>query len=245
MGNPLIADDRERLVIPKLQQMGVPLKVQRLEVGDYQFYDKAGGLCLVTRKASDLFDSLSSGHIQNEFESCVSLIQSYGSGMLFFLLEGVWAPTDAGVSYFKQTGESFDTQRLPGGQARGSRYPGRTVVALQVAAASAGIQVLWTPNTDMTAACLGTLYNRGLEGWPTSITKGSRRPDLKYTSADRDRVSRLMAVWPRLSESVAQRLLKEFGTVGAVLSASRERLSVVSGVGKKGLDNLEEVLHGK
>ncbi len=238
----IVADTREpKRIAEYINSIGrVPVESETLDVGDYSMFDKDEGLILVTRKASDLWTSLFSGHLSDEFSRCIELIREHGSGRLFFLLEGVWAsdPRSGAVGYYTQTSPNWFRRRhtTPGAKAR-------AFMALQISMQTAGIQTIWTGSAFETALALTELYKRASEGWPTDITQGIARPPLRHKSDPRP--YRLQALWPHLSKIVATKLIAEWGSVGAVLTVALdnpEELLKTSGVGQKTLDNLEKVL---
>ena len=93
------------------------------------------------------------------------------------------------------------------------------------------------------ALMIATIYKRAQDGWPTKLTQGLRRPELRWSTDSR--VQRLMVLWPHLREATATTLMGEFDTIGAILDVARndpKRLLAVDGVGKQGLANLLTVL---
>jgi ERCC4-type nuclease len=239
----MLCDTREpKEIVPLLQELGIPASFQTLDVSDYQCRDKFGDLVLVTRKASDLYDSVYSGHFQEELSGCITLIKSYGKGRLFWLQEGLWHPNRDSMG---------DVCMAHGG--RINHAAPSSFAGMQVSAQSAGLMLIFTSDLNTTAIALAQIYTRAQEGWPSKLTLGLKRPDLKWTSDTR--VSRLMAMWPRLHEDVAVRLLQQYGSIRGVWDAARSEQIVghgakakhvsllqAEGVGTKGLENFKEAM---
>ncbi len=249
MARPLIIDQREKgsgYTTPKffsdtLKGMGVPVEVQTLQVGDYQCFDNEGGLVLVTRKGSDLYQSLNTGHFQRELDDCVNAVNSFGSGRVFMHFEGPWATGlrggGGGMGYFPRSGNDWFRKGATAGNNAQSYY------GMQVSAQSAGLFFTWAPDTYGTCLLLKSIYERAQEGWPTKLTHGSPRPKLRWSNDSR--VANLIGLWPGLQEKVAIALLTRFGSVGRILDLARVSpadLLAEKGLGKKGLENLLKVL---
>lgn len=236
----LVIDTREPDVIyHALQGRGFPVEREQMVVGDYRFLDYEDSMVLITRKAGDLYTSLHSGHLQDELSRCVTAIQSYGKGRLFFILEGPWAMGSLGgfgMAYFKRTGADW-FRRV---EVRGNSP--NSLAGIEVSLVSAGIHFLWTASPTETAEMIATLYIRGIEGWPTDIINGL--PPVKLHTTKDSRVARLMRLWPSLREKQALLLLQEFGSIGKVvnLALTDPRKLMIPGIGQKSLKNLMEVL---
>ena len=226
-----------------IHTFGAPAQRMMLDVGDYTLLDHEDKLVIVTRKAGDLYQSLHDGHFQDEMDRCIEAIKSWGGGKLFWLLEGVWdnanvGSLSGGMGYFSRTGNDwFRKSKVHGDSAR-------SLPAMQISAASAGVQLLWTGSFHETCMTLAVLYERATNGWPTKLTQGLSRPQLRFS---RDgKVSHLMGLWPRLREQTAILILKEFdNSIGAVITAvlnNDERLTHIKGLGVKGIANLKEIL---
>jgi len=228
-------------MVESLTALGYEAKRTHLEVGDYQFHDKDQGLILVTRKASDLMESVFSGHFQDELNRCIETIHTYGSGKLFWLLEGVWASGSFdqkhhfGTAYFVRSGPAWFRKA-----AERNTNP-KALIGMQVSAQTAGIYYITTGSKYETALALGVLYDRAQLGWPTRLAHGIKRTELRWS--DDTHVQRLMALWPRLNEQTAVEILGRFGTIKAALNASPAELLSISGVGKTLVKNLQEVLN--
>jgi ERCC4-type nuclease len=234
----LLVDDREKQPPPhetveRLAALDVPAKVERLTVSDFMFKDWENGLVLATRKASDLVDSFYSRHLAEEVNQCIKAVVSYGHGSVWFLLDGVWAPSLAGgkLNYYRRAGDDWFRKVREHGAAP------TTLDAINISLAVVGVHFL--PTTDVVRT-LSVLYRKAQDGWPTTLTKGLAKPVIRPWQKD-ERVPRLMALWPHLKETLAVQLLKEYGSILGILQVVEDGTLKMPGIGKKGLDNLKAV----
>lgn len=218
----LFVDDREHAAqeyVRRLAELEVPASVKRLDVSDFQFKDWEDSLVLVSRKAGDLMASIYSKHLNEEIDKCIRAVASYGRGSVWFLMD--WHSAGGSRDY-KQS--LFDS----------------TVISLQLS----GVRFLWTLDTPRT---LATLYKRAQVGWPITLGRALKSPTVTPWQRDQ-RVPRLMALWPHLSERIAVQLLRKYGTIYEVLRAVETRKlgdrENVPGLGKKSLDNIRAVIGG-
>ena len=237
--NPLLVDTREpAFMTDYIIEASAPAKDEKLHEGDYSFLDRDGGLVLVSRKASDLLDSIFDGHLQDEFDRMISKINKHGSGSAWFLLEGVWAQHGSAVSYYTATGDKWFRLR----DTHHRVQPG-ILEGLQISLQSAGIQMLWTSSQKHTALTLAKLYKRAQEGWPSKITKPVPRATLRFSTDER--VRRLMGLWPGLAEKEASAAIAKYGTITEIVRRAHDddaSLLEIPGIGIKTLNNLKEVL---
>ena len=244
MGSILLVDDREKQPPPEhtvnyLKNKGVPAEIRRMDVADFQWEDSNGGIVLVTRKASDLFDSLYSHHFAEELSACSKMVTEYGKGSVWFMLDGIYVPTiTGGIGVYTTTGNSewlhLKTERA------GSP---RMIQSIQASLFAVGVGVITTTHVPST---LQTLYERSQKvdsegNWPSTIRRGIQKPVLKWHSDD-SKVARLMSLWPRLAERPASKLIEMYGTIPAVIAASDTELRALPGIGKTGVAKFREVL---
>lgn len=251
----IVADSREtrnkdgsQEIVKFLQELQVPVESKQLQVGDYILYDKEELPVLVSRKAADFTDSLYSGHLTDELDRCINFIQSYGGGHLFFLLEGPWATSNAkhkgGLAHFKRSGQAWFRQHYTSG----GSY--KVVPGSQISMQLAGVFLIVTNSVYETALALQSLWERAQANWPTKLTQGIQRPQLRWHNseqADGQKILRLMALWPHLREDVAYRLLEKYGSIAAIIDAARvegkpKDLLSVEGVGTTGVTNFRSVV---
>ena len=243
---PILVDDREPKGIEDLiYALGVPARRGRLDVGDYTFFDKSGGLILISRKGSDLMSSLFSGHMKDEFNKCINLVHSYGAGgKVIYLQEGVWANNwKGGVGHFVRQGpKSF------GIRTKHQRTKASLPISTQISAQSAGVWFLSVPDQYDLAGTLVSLYERGQQGWPTTLHRGLKpQPLVKTSKKDPNytKIQRLQGLWPRLSENLAKALIKEYTTIAHIVDVAVRNpaeLENIKGIGEKLMINFEEAI---
>lgn len=236
-------DVRRQDISPMLTKLEVPHEAKRIDVGDYIFWDVDGDPCLITRKSSDLLTSVFDGHLSEELEHCINFVNASGGGRIFFLVEGVWATavrSGGGINYFRRSSDIYFGQTLDSG-ADPFLLPN-----LQVSIQTAGIFYVSTGDLWETALALKAIYRRGMDGWPTRVTQRLARPTLRWSKDDR--VARLMAIWPKLSEQLASNLLARYEDMITVFDAVGEDPKKFAkendGIGEKLTANILEVLYG-
>lgn len=240
----IYVDDREpHALVDKLVYLGVPHEVQRLVVGDFLWWDADEEPVVVTRKAGDAIASIFSGHFQEELDGIGEFVRVFANPHVVFLIEGPWASTGPQESaHFKRSGEWFR-------KSNEHKAPIKVFMGLQAAMVAANIPVVQTTSHLETATMLERLYQRSMDGWPSNITRGLKKPNLRWSwqedKATR-KVQRLMALWPRLSEPVAMRLLDTYGSIAKAIEAAHNNPESVrgnvTGIGPKLIENLMEVL---
>ncbi len=228
--------DRENIV-EYLIQRDVPAKFERLDVGDYQWWDSDNMPVLISRKSSDLLPSIFDNHFQEELTACVNFCESAGGGHIWVVSEGPWTSGNGLVKHFKKQGTNWM-------KVNSEHYGSpRLIPGLYISLTLSGIGVLCTNSIAETADVLSVLYQRSQEGWPTEFLSGRRLPTLKRTT--NTKVAKLMMLCPRLPEKVAIALLKEFGSIGSLiwsLEHEPDQLTKIKGFGKILLERLEESL---
>ena len=233
-------------LIPDLEDLGLSVKREMMDVGDYLLHDYNDDPILVSRKAGDLFTSIFDGHFADELNRCMKFIESFGGGgKLFWLQEGIWSTAypaggTGGMHYFKRSGPKwFRSSDNHNGASQ------KVFSNVQLSLTMAGITFLSTGTLHETALMLAAIHERGQQGWPSKLTSSLRRPPLRWSQDSR--VQRLMAIWPHLREASATALIHEFSSVYAICSMAMhpseyKKLLAVKGVGKDGLSNFQEAL---
>ena len=244
----IVVDTREPDdIIPELKDLGLSVKREMLDVGDYLLHDCDDEVVLVSRKAGDLFTSIFDGHFSDELNRCMKFIESFGGGgKLFWLQEGTWSTSypkggTGGMNYFKRSGPKWFRSSDNHSGASENVLPN-----VELSLWAAGIGLLTAGTLHETALMLRAIHQRGQDGWPSKLTSALKRPVLKWS--EDSRVQRLMAIWPHLKEQPAIALIHEFQSVGLILDlargvgGSKNQLLAVRGVGKTGVDNLLEAI---
>ena len=226
-------------IVTLIDDLGVKAEWETLEVGDYMMFDRDDNMNIVTRKAGDLCQSTFSGHFSDELDHCLELVTDYSdNGKVFFLLEGPWAQYGNGLAHFKRAGDWFRV-----GQ---SHSCDRSLLPnVELSLQTAGLFVVHTTSLRETAQALVAIYRRGQEGWPTKLARSIKRPQLRWSNDNR--VSKLMALCPKLPERVATELLSLHGDIGQIIDMARDDdysdyLLTTKGFGKTLLKNLQESL---
>ncbi len=243
----IIVDTREPVaIIEELEKLGRTVDRQQLDVSDFMMFDVNGSPSLVSRKASDLFQSIFSGHFADELNRCMNFIESFGmGGKLFWLQEGEWStgyPTGGkgGMKYYKRAGPDYFRSSDNSHRGASEKVYGNVQLSLQ----AAGLWFVSTGTLHETALMLNAIYERGMQGWPSRMTSALKRPELKW--GDDSRAQRLMALWPHLKEASAVTLLDKYTTIGTLVSMMRagdgKELLKIEGIGKKGIENFEEAI---
>jgi Fanconi anemia group M protein len=97
------------------------------------------------------------------------------------------------------------------------------------------IPILWTKNAKDTAALIAVLVRR--EQDETSTAPHEAKP-----KSERELQEHLVAALPGIGVTLARPLLEHFGSVHAVLNATREELTNVSLIGPKKASAIREIL---
>jgi len=245
-----IVDTREPdAIIPELEDLGLSVGREMLDVGDYILHDCDDEPVLVSRKAGDLFASIFDGHFSDELNRCIAYIESFGGrGRLIWIQEGVWSTAypqggTGGMRYFKRSGPKWF--RDSGNHVGSSE---NVLLNVQLSLQSAGIQFVQTFSLHETALALAAIHKRGQQGWPSKLTSHLRRPQLRWS--EDSKVQRLMALWPNLKEQPAIELIHTFVDISTIMMLANnywetddeKKLLAVKGIGKKGLTNFQEAI---
>ena len=234
----LVIDDREHAVkTTAFETYKVPAEKQRLEVGDYSFIDSEGQLNLITRKSSDLPQSVYSGHFQKEIADMVAVINGVGGGRLWYIQEGMYTTGWKGLKYWK-----YDVNR---GWSEAWEHKGDsgTSLSMEVSLGSIGVSTIHTANLHETIRVLARLYQKGQEGWPTTLTAGI--PKRKMSVRRDERLNSLMGFWRGLSEKNAVSLLKTYGDIESIMKVAftePNNFLEIKGIGPRAVDKLTEIL---
>lgn len=111
--------------------------------------------------------------------------------------------------------------------------------AISFLAAIQRVSVLPTYNLNHTAYVIAKLASHFIDGLYTSVTLHKGKPKAVF---DQQRYA--LEALPGVSTTVAEALLVHFGSVRRAMSASREELLSIKGLGQKKVDALLQVLDG-
>jgi len=235
----LIIDDREHAVKREMfERYGVSTRIERLMVGDYSFIDSEGELNLITRKSSDLPSSIYSGHFQAEIGDMIATINSLGGGRCWFIQEGMYIPEHAGLSYW---------QYLPNNAMWAKKWTHSgdkgSALTIEISLATIGVGTVHTGDLLHTVKALTKIYQKGMKGWPTTLTAGI--PKRKMSVRRDERLNSLMGFWRGLSEKNAVSLLKAYGSIQKIMKVAFKdpnEFLEIKGIGPRAVDKLTEVL---
>ncbi len=100
------------------------------------------------------------------------------------------------------------------------------------------LPILWSGDEDETVDLLVALARREQEEQDRSVAlRGERSP-----TTERELQAFIVSGLPNVSDTLAERLLEEFGTVEAVLTASETALQDVEGIGAEKAKRIREIL---
>ncbi len=117
-------------------------------------------------------------------------------------------------------------------------HPNAIRGALSSVALDYGIPILWSTGPEETTELLIAAARREQEDEGRTVDiRGERSP-----TTERDRQEFLVAGLPNVSETLAERLLEEFGTAEAVFTASSTELQQVEGIGEETADRIRDLL---
>ena len=245
----VLIDDREKVPPPALtaswlEKRKIPAEVTRLDAADFQFFDANGGLVMVTRKATDLFDSMYSKHLNDELRACIGAVKAYGKGSVWFMLDGIYVGTHSGnIGVYTSTGQS-EWLRLKNERVGDPQL----ITSLQASLQAVNVNFI---STTFPPAALKVLWERAQkvdeEGqWPSSFMRGTARPDMKWHSKSTP-VAHLCTLWPRLNERAAAEMISKFGSIAKVVELAGtddgiKQLLAIDKVGKKGIENFRGIV---
>ena len=236
---PVTVDDREQYPPPEvrvkeLEAFGVPSKIGRLDVGDYQWMVDFGGdigpwFAVVERKSiPDFLSSVRDGRL-NHFLDLSGGEHPGGGTMRFLLLEGnQFQFNDHGYSPMEP--ETLDN----------------ALVSLQ----RLGVVVVRSAHAVATAERLGALrtYTSRLEHTTFLGVVKAPTTGVYLNPMQKERVRAIMSLGPGWGEARARATLAVFPNVGAVFDAVRARdykaFAQVKGVGKGLVNSAAEFLGG-
>ncbi|MEA1966209.1 MAG: DEAD/DEAH box helicase [Euryarchaeota archaeon] len=132
---------------------------------------------------------------------------------------------------------------IEGGDLYGQRqiHPNAVRGALTAIAIDFGVPILMSKDATDTALMLATIARREQQDHGREVAMHGTRSAMMLPQQQEYVVSAM----PEVGPVVAKNLLKHFGTVAAVMSASREELMAVELVGPKTADRIREVVGGE
>lgn len=214
-----VIDDREpKNLIERLDRSAF---VARLEYGDIKIWGFNGLQILIERKTvSDLLSSMSSRRIYRQIRG---LIQEADVPIL--LIEGFMSSYGSGKVRYRN-GES------------GWRWV--SIQNILLSFQLHGLKVIYSTNQDMTVRML-----RSLESYfrkpDHSVLDTPPEPLFTIGEPATRKVKMLMCL-PGIGEEMAGRLLDRFDTIEGIVSANKEEIEEVYGIGEKTADKILQVV---
>jgi Fanconi anemia group M protein len=120
---------------------------------------------------------------------------------------------------------------------RSTIEPGALIGAMSYISVLQGVSILETRNTKQTAQLLATMCRHAVVGLGYEVALRGAKPKNRYAQAQF-----VVEGLPNVGASAARKLLAHFGSAHAVLSATREDLRKVGGIGPKTAEVVREVL---
>ncbi len=207
------ADYREARsgVSDALEEMGVGVAMQRLEIGDYVPSDRVG----IERKTTADFLTSLIDRRRELFGQIADLARTFERPLL--IIEGR---------------DLYGQRQIHPNAVRG---------ALATIAIDFGVPIIMSGDDSETAAMIAAIARREQQDNKREVALHGTRSAMMLPEQQEYVVSAISNIGP----VVAKNLLKHFGTVAAVMSASREELLEVKLVGPKTADRIREVALGE
>jgi Fanconi anemia group M protein len=206
----IYVDQRERNsgIARRLSEMNVNVDIKQLEVADFLVSEK---VAIERKTISDFLQSMVDGRLMSQMSE---MARNFESPLL--IIEG-------------------DPCNL---YAERNIHPNAIRGAIASIAINFGISIIYTQDTDDTAAFLYVLAKREQESTKKEIALRGEKRAMSLNEWQRFVVESL----PNVSAVLAKRLLKHFKSVNAVLSADNKELQEVEGVGKKKAEKIREII---
>jgi len=212
-GLVVYADYREARsgVSDALEEMGVSVAMQRLEIGDYVPSDRVG----IERKTTADFLTSLIDRRRELFGQIADLARTFERPLL--IIEGH---------------DLYGQRQIHPNAVRG---------ALATIAIDFGVPIIMSGDDNETAAMIAAIARREQQDNKREVALHGTRSAMMLPEQQEYVVSAIS----NIGHVVARNLLKHFGTVAAVMSASREELMTVELVGPKTADRIREVASGE
>ena len=220
----IIIDTREtRCSVPhKLEELGVPIIYDTLEIGDYVICGNENEKLIIERKdTSDYLGSMVSGHLNNQL---LEMSTNYTISILIvegFITEALMARQMPRINYNANLAHAI-TRRSPDGK-----------------------------NGLPSVVCLDTQYDtayflKSLNDVMTTEDLHFRTPVLETKKNKQDPALSILATFPHVGENRAKLLLEHFGnSLERVLNADESELCQVEGIGKTISQSIRKTYKGE
>jgi len=223
------AEEHQGVSIPYV--LGIPCTIDRLTAGDYAFLGRGNGLVGIERsEIGNLIQKLRSGELESQLLRCQ---ETYSS--IILLVEGVYDQIDKLLATYNLGNRGYFRTHV---------YPSTEygfIMALLVRLSELGIEVIHTPNFLCSMTTISTIYHQRTKPEEEhTLFKKTRAIRIPTKLTSNPTVPRLMALFPRLSEKVAIRLINKYGSIWSILNTEDSELLEVEGFGKGLLSKLKE-----
>ena len=201
----VLVDYREErsVVVSQLKQMGLPIKIEKLDVGDYIIPSEQGTICIERKEVNDYVESLISGRLHTQLYQ-----MSYNFPFSILIVEG---------SIEEVLMERKIRREVYISSLAGSLYK-RAPDGCQGV-----INVIMLPNYFDTALFLKYLHEKAENYEP-------RLPKLKRYKMSEDKfLIQILSVFPNIGEKRAEKLVNRFGSLKNIINASKSELIKVLG----------------
>ena len=234
----ITCDDREITQHPEIPTFLPNCQIQRLVAGDYAFLDYKNDPVGIERcEVSNLMQKLESGELESQLRMAEELYTKF-----YLLTEGVWdKDKDGAVRSYKFVDMKLKGKKVPAyvHYRRHSFFQYNRLTSAIVRLEEMGLKILPTsPNFACSMELIKLLATKLAE--PPEASKmftSSRTMKLPTKLTKNPAVPMLMSLCPRLPETVAIKLIAEYGNIIGVLIAKDIK---VDGFGKVLQERLRE-----
>lgn len=193
-----------------LEKLGMDVKLQTLEVGDYVVSERVG---IERKTADDFLSTLMDG--RDLFGQISDLARTFERPLLIIEGDGLYTARQV--------------------------HPNAVRGVLTSIAIDFGVPIIFTRDEDDTAALISIIAKREQAGAKRGISLHGKKTALILNEQQEYVVSSIADIGP----VVARNLLRHFGSVERIMTASREELMEVGLVGPKTADRIKEVVSGE
>jgi ERCC4-type nuclease len=254
MARTILIDDRvgSREFLPLLGSLNVPVKLERLEYGDFCFPGNGPKgevqIGIERKTVDDLINSLASSRLSAR--QLPGMVQTYP--YRWIIVEGLWRSTvDGRIEVFRPFSEKVkgSMKLMVGGW-----YQARTQLSwFQVRGLVTNLEVegaCWvesTSNADETARVIGVIFHWWGKDWKThrghlGLEKGLTPDRVLYTKPSYPRL--VANVLPGIGWDKSKSVAKHFHTIERMVEAGPTEWARIPGVGKKLSTLLPLILRG-
>ena len=217
----IVVDDREHTQHPEIDTLLPGCNIDRLDAGDFAFLDyNADPVGIERCEVSNLMQKLEDGELESQLRTAEDLYKKF-----YLLTEGVWdKDKDGAVRSFKYAELKFKGKKLPAyiHYRRHGFFQYNRLISSIIRLEEMGLKILpTTPNFACSMELVKLLSIKLAE--PPEAGKmftSSRTMKIATKLTKNPAVPMLMHLCPRLPETVAIRLINEYGSIMGILMAN-------------------------